>query len=579
MIFDKNDIRDSSIYYIVNNEEVREVQSDYLKTFFANSAAFPVKRNADPQSAKISVHPSEQPVPTTIESENRDLTHKSNVTASEVSDAPKASVVSIEQSDTVEAIVEQSETVEVKSTSLVRENSQSFVQPEKVSEVSTKVDHTEIINLMSSATEEQGHLDLLQTIECNDFVILKLLPLFTQQLSVGVLGSDQISNFKEIHHVSNKWMIVEVEKKLCIADIDVSVRHKLLKENTDRETDIIFAPHTALKRIISVSNKTERKAVPYAWYYFCHCIQMRYRETNRKIVTYDEASALCHNCRILPDDLKKVLNFLNESGLLVYYEDILPAQIFEDISVLVTILKSVLTNKNVHDTVVKEDHFQQVEDVYVNAIFTHVDAIELFKGLCLLLQIEGRSFLIPYLKEYSLNRKDFNQYCEQTSNNSFLCIQYSMTTSVFGFLVCFIASNHNSILWPWKLHVNKDTGDPTCLFKNCAQYTLPGYDCKITLFNSDSFVEVHVEYSDGPPPLDGIRRAVITGLERAHNIFHLAETFRYETGFKCSCGFLDREHVAIFSENKQLLVCSEDPQVTFKLSSLQNIWINNSNLN
>ena len=574
MIFDKNDIRDSSIYNIVDNEEVREMQSDCLKAFFANNAAFPVKLSADPQSAKISVHPSEQPVPTTIESENKDLTHKSNVnTVSEVADTLEASVVNNKQSKIVEKNVEQS-----RSTPPVRDKSQSSVQSKIVSEISMKVDHTEIVNLMPSATEEQGYLDLLQTVECNDFVTLKLLPLFTQQLSVGVLSSDQLSNFKEIHHVSKTWIIVEVDTKLHFADIEVPIRHKLLKENTDRETDIFFSPHTALKRIINLSNKTERKAVPYAWYYLCHRIQIRYRESNRKIVSYDEALALCHHCRISPADLKKVLNFLNEIGLLVYYEDILPAQIFENISVLVTVLKSILRIKDVHSTIVREEHFQQVEDIYVNGVFTPVDAIELFKGLCLLLQLEGQLFSIPYLNEHSLNRKDLNQYREQTSYNPFLCIRYSMTTSMFGFLVCFVASSHNSILWPWKLHINKATGNPTCLFKNCAQYTLPGYDCKITLFNSDSFLEVCVEYSDSQPPLSEIGRAVITGLERAHNTFHLAETFSYETCFYCTCGSLDREHLAVFSEEKQLVICSEDSKATFKLSSLQSNWTEYSKL-
>ena len=565
MIFDKNSIQDTSMYYIVNNEEVGEVQFDYLQNFVANYAAFPVKPSPHPKSAKNSVPP------INTESENNHLTHKSNVTVSAEADTPEDSTETSGQTDTNEAVDKKSETAEEKSTLLVKDMSQSFVQSEKVSEVSIKLDHTEVMNLMPSATEGQGHLDLLQTIECNDFVILKLLPLFCHKLTVGVLDSNQIKVLKEIHHVSDKWMVIEGDE-FHLADIEVSIRHKLLKENTDHETDILFAPHTALKRIINLSNKTERKAVPYAWYYLCHCIQKRFRETNRKVLTYGEVSALCHHCRISLADLKKVLIFFNSSGLLVYYEHILPDQIFEDILVLVNILKSVLRNK-LQDAIACEDYFRQVEDVYDEGVFTHVDAIVLFKGLCLLLQIAQQSFSIPYLNEHSLNRKDISQYCKQTS---VLYIQYSMTTNVFGFLVCFVASNHNSILWPWKLHTDKATGNPTCLFKNCAQYFLPGYGCKITLFNSDSVLEVCVDYSDSQPPLSDIRKAVITGLERAHNTFHLTQTFNYETGFNCTCGTLDREHLAMFSEQKQLVVCSESSKLNFNLSSLQRNWIDNS---
>ena len=564
---------------------MRRLQPDYLESFFADSAAFPVLSTAS-SSHEENNSPIEQPAAVSVNEDNS--TSLSIPEASSViTAAPETSfsdVSSTTSSPIAKSNMETSNLDEnIKKQTVMRSSGKGEITtefPEQMQNANKTWEnvHTGILGRMCAASEEQRSLVLLQTVECSEVTISKLLPLFAHQICVGVVGTDQIGILKKIHHVSNKWMIVEVEndqtRDADITDITDTVKHKLLTESID--TDVLFASCTALKKIVKLSSKALRKVVPYAWYYFCYLIQKQFQETNRKVLSYSEVSALCHDCCVSVDDLKKVLKHLHESGLLVYYGDVLPNQIFEDISVPLSIFRSVLMNlAQANDTyIANKDYFRQVDNVYVDGVFTHLDAVKLFEGLCLFFQMEVNSFCIPYANENFLNRKNLGYYI-QTPNLPSLFIQYNETAIEFGFLVCFLISNNSSDLWQWKLLTNK-VGKPTCVFKNCVQFMLPGYDCIITLFNSARFVEVHVEYSDSLPPLKAIRRAIFAGLERAHNMFCFAETFDYAFGFLCTCGCVSREHLAILSEEKELLICSENSEASFKLSSIN--WFDTGKL-
>ena len=595
---------DVSNWYIVDNYEIKNLQTTDSKSYLANSAAFPLKKSDEIANTL----PSEE-AETVFESENIKQAYKSSspeIAAgtpkrrssldipSEIEQLEPLQIENVPIEDWTQEHTDQSSTLEVaadvgtdqnilsdmeigQSESIQVDNTPTFdhwegKSPDSIEDIADTSKHVGILNLMCARSEEQRQLNLIHAIESDDGVLVKLLPLFSQPFSIGVVSTELIGMLNGIEHIPEKWMIIQMESDKTttseLPELSCLVKDKLVVENT--VSDIGVPAHAACKTILKIAGKAEKQAVPYAWYYLYHCIQDRFRETQRKVISYSEVSLLCHHCNIRVTDLNNILNFLHACGLLVYFEKILPNQIFDDITVLISILKSVL-----NDTVLTMDNFQKVETTCFGDNFTHANVVELFKGLFLICQMDKQSFLMPHVLESKLNRKDLSQFCKQTSDVPFLSIQYPTKDYEFAFLICFVVSNCNQNPWPWKLLIKQQS---SCIFKNCVQFLLPGYHCIVTLFASKSFIEVHVQCLDNKPPLTDIRIAIVTGLHMAHNSFCLTETFSCEVGFFCPCNFIEKEHLVVFSEKKQQWICSENSEAIIKITHSQQIWFDNGEL-
>ncbi len=436
------------------------------------------------------------------------------------------------------------------------------------------LDSSRIITLMQGGSGEVQSLHLLHAIESKDSLILSLLPLLTQQLlSFGILDvqftAEMLEKFPDI---SEKWVLIapSLMSKTSQSEIDLVEhsphRHKFA---SDYSGGVLISNQEEVLKVLGTLHSIKKEQIPYSWFYLWHSVKNTLQLKNSKVITLDTVH-FSNTCGIQSSQqLKDALACLHKSGLLIYFSDILPNVIFEDVSLLVSLLISLFQNIKCTGLLTDAD-FYDVRGVY-DIVFTYDNAIKLLKGLCLLSQLNSRQFLMPCVLTTSLSPQDLSNYCKETKD-SCLVVQHPMATKIFGFLICFVTSQESSDFWPWRIRTGLNKGDPVCIFTNCAQFSLPGYDCTITLFASNSCVKIYTEYKDYQPPLFLIKNAVVRGIEKACACYRYTsmESLTCDVGFNCVCGSTDIEHNMIWL--KQSLICSFNPEQTFKLSQSQQRW-------
>ncbi len=433
-----------------------------------------------------------------------------------------------------------------------------------------------IITLMQGASDDLQSLHLIHAIECKHSLVLSILPLLTPKvLSFGILDVQFTAEMLEtVMDISEKWILIapSLMSKTLNNEIDLvehsSHRHKFV---SDFSGTVLFSNQEEVLKVLGTLQSINKEQIPYSWFYLWNSVKNTLRLNNSKVITLDKVNKyITDTCGIESgQQLEDALTYLHKSGLLIYFRDILPNVIFEDVSLLVSLLISLFENIKYTGLLTDAD-FHDVRDVY-DSVFTYDNAIKLLKGLCLLSQMSSRQFLMPCVLTTSLSPQDLSNYCKQPTD-SCLLVQHPMATKVFGFLICFVTSQESSDFWPWKIHTNLNKGDPVCIFTNCAQFSLPGYECIITLFASNSCVKIYTEYTNYQPPLFLIKTAVIRGIEKACECYHYTsmESLACDVGFKCICSSTDIEHSMV--QFKQSWICSFNPEKTFKLSQSQQHW-------
>ena len=428
-----------------------------------------------------------------------------------------------------------------------------------------------VLKLMSEASEEMHSLQLIHAIECYNLKIIPVLPLILQcTITFGVGYTERAEILKTVQHLSKKWLIIKTEE----SNVEILKTFSSLK--TPFETDISFQPNFSTKDLALFSCETEEKAIPYAWYFFCHSIQTAFKETKRKVMSMDEVSDVSKRCHISMDEIPKVLSYLHKSGLLLYYSDILPNVIFESASLIIRILSSAILNSHSevvtnNDGIIRESSLSQVEDVFVEGLFTFRDVVKLLQNLSIIAPVGTQLFCMP-----TLLRKvpDAYENLLRTQGTVFpLHVKYPVAAGVFEYLLCYLTSEQNEELWPWKIHIDDRKRKPTCLHNNCAELALPGYECTITLLQSSDCIKVCVDFADSQPPFAKIRNSIIAGVKKANCSYNYPDT-EIKLGFSCACGSVDFEHTIILHKQDQLLKCSYDSSgQALPLSRIHKLWL------
>ncbi len=431
-----------------------------------------------------------------------------------------------------------------------------------------------IVTLMQGASDELQSLRLINAIECKHSLILSILPLLTPKLlSFGILDVQFTAEMLEkFPNISEKWIVIAPSlMKTSKNEIDLVEnsphRHKFASNFSG---GAFFSSQEEVLKVLWTLHSINKEQVPYSWFYLWNSVKNTLRLKNSKVITLDTVNHISDTCGIQPgQQLKDALAYLHKSDLLIYFRDILPNVIFEDVSLLMSLMISLLENIKCTGLLTDAD-FHAVQDVY-DSIFTYDNAIKLLKGLCILSQISSHQFLMPCVLTTLLSPQDLSNYCKEPKD-SCLVVQHLKAINVFGFLTCFVTSQDSSDFWPWKILTNPNTGDPVCMFTNCAQFSLPGYDCTITLFASNSCVQIYTEYKDYQPPLFLIKTTVIRGIKKACESYHYTsmESLACDVGFNCICGSQDNKHNMIWL--KQSLICCFNSEQTFKLSQSQQRW-------
>ena len=562
----------SSNFYLVDGEKIQTLEPENLDYFFACNAMVP-------QASSVREVINSQSFTQRIDEDNGQLfadklPSKEPETSSLTS--PKESsgqeVVHV-QSSNLQQNTSAHEELDVTSKDVISEPIVHSLMPKEANNDQSSMEDSDtsynVLKLMCNVSEEKQSLQLIHAIQCNDLNILPILPLIFHciiDFGVGYTMTESAEILEAVQHLSKKWLIIKTEEN------SVELSKAFSSHKTPFKTDISLQPEISTKDLALLSHKTEEKAIPYAWYFLCHSIRNAFKEIKRKVMSMDEVSEIAEKCHVSVDKLPNVLTYLHKTGLLLYYKDILPKVVFEDTSIIIEILISAMLNpynkvaiNHDIDVLVHESSFSQTDNVFVEDLFTSQDVIKLLQNLAIVFKIDTQLFCMPTLLTTVF---DFGKQ----GDISPLHVLYPTAPGLFGFLLCYLTSEQNEEPWPWKVRTDRGKREPTCLFKNCAEFTLPGYECTITLLQSSDSLKVYIKFVDGQLPLAKIGKSIIEGVKKANISYHYPDV-DIELGFDCHCGSADVvEHTMVYHKQDQHLKCAYNSNRVFPLSYNHKVW-------
>lgn len=607
-------------YYIIDsfkNKDLKLLRSEDLNAFFANYAASLSSESTD-TPLNTDTDESQKQAFTTHDADSLQASKESVVSGDNTHGVDPASAAP--DNTTSGDQTQQDEDTQVPRVKHTDGNHTHESEELDLDLLKTSADSNSILDLMLNSSGEEYQLELVHGINCTDLELLQVLPFFLCGVSLCVICMDlshspdkQVlikaqASAQQIYPFTGKHLlqhILPITQQLLVAGSDS--KQTLGSQETKQANSRILCslPKDKLilngkgeifpvdaysigeqnaacirERIVSLTELSEQNHVPFSWHLLGHKLKEYLADNNKKIISKMYFSDYAQKFDLSEDDLDAALKHLHELGLLFHYGDILPNVVFSDLTVFTD---TIITIKNrtrhsspsSHDAVIDVFDFQQVKNVYVRDLFTYKEAIKLFEELNIISKFgDDSTFIMPCLLKDVLSSENLMKHCKDDTSVAPLLIQCPIAHGLFSFVVSFLTSKQNKSPWPWMIAVKAHKNQPVCLYRNCAQFTLPGYNTVITLFElEDDLLQVRVEFSHEHPSLVPIRSAISDGLDRAYMALHCAGSLDYKFGFTCLCGSVSYHHI-MFNQKHEGWECSVEPAASTrsKLTASQQVW-------
>ena len=341
--------------------------------------------------------------------------------------------------------------------------------------------------------------------------------------------------------------------------------------------------------------------IPLRWYALELLFNQIAESHGRYVLSRDECFVVAQRLQFDEKSFEAALNYLDGLNIIYYYPKILPNVVFSDPQVLLDKLTELVKysyelkgDSDPNETKAYSGDCQQFRDHglvtrkflaceefrkhYVPELFTVNELIKLFKDLLILADFNESTYFMPCILE-NLSGEKLAQYrLPASSLPAPLAIHFPQgpRNGVFCLLMTFLRSSDNLFPYPWELL--KDGNTPSCLYRNCVEFMIPGYPSNIVLIDSFTFFEVHVKNirsslwpKIGPRLCDFIRKAVFAGLDKASTTLHYVEIKRKDA-FICPCGEGDI-HPAILGDGQSFWICNNNQLKSEELTENQLVWI------
>ena len=206
---------------------------------------------------------------------------------------------------------------------------------------------------------------------------------------------------------------------------------------------------------------------------------------------------------------------------------------------------------------------------YIPDFFTPADLIKLLKHLLIVAPLSDTEHFMPSLLQMITPEEVIEQLPLTSSSVVPLLVHFPggcTQNGVFCALVVHLISKYQ-----WQFALNSD-GTPVCISRSCIRFRLPDKPVYITLVDSFTFFELHVEEASGTLynkfcPL--IRQALFSGLKAA------AKSLRYNNStsvpaFRCKCS--SPPHAATPDDEKCYLICTRSTNIGL-LTKQHRMWL------
>ena len=351
-----------------------------------------------------------------------------------------------------------------------------------------------------------------------------------------------------------------------------------------------------VRSVISKESQSQKRRLPLHWMALEIILEEITRILKRGLLTKSECLEVARRLHLDESMLEAALTYLDELSLIFYYPEILPDLVFTDPQVLLDKVSELV--KCHHDRVMKgslagnaawQKFFNHalltVEFLeqkvfrkhYVPGLFDPKHLVTLFRKLLIFADFSEGKFFVPSLLRMLSNEDVCEWRLSVNSLVSPLVLHFPdgpPRRGIFCALVSFLTSPENHFPGPWKLTMPAKSVTPTCLHRNCIQFTIScvKIPCTVTLIDTLLHFEVHLKVKSKQAAgnlCSIVKQAIATGLRKA-NITLGYSNSAPSFAFICPCGAAELHHATI---GEGFWICSLDPGVGEEFSPGQLFWV------
>ena len=349
-------------------------------------------------------------------------------------------------------------------------------------------------------------------------------------------------------------------------------------------------------REVLFSDKSVKPAeIPSSWFAFEILLEEMARAHQRGVLSKDECiTAAIEKLHFEEAAVEAALQYLEKLSVLFYFPEILPEVVFADPQVIIDkvselVFKSAETDglskshalsgewKIFHEWGLVTVKFlsEEFTSHFVPGLFEVDDLVKLFKKLLIFATFSSTQLFVPALLHNMSNKEVYKHRVSSIPSLVLLFPGGGPRHGIFCALLCWLASSENDCPSPWSISTNADKS-PKCLYRNCVNFKFPKAGAVITLIDTYSHFEVHVNISSSriddlcPKILPKVRSAIFKGVRKAtSNIGY--ENSAPTAALVCPCG-VGEAHVAE-ADLEYGWTCMLDNDESGELTPHQRLWI------
>ena len=355
-----------------------------------------------------------------------------------------------------------------------------------------------------------------------------------------------------------------------------------------------------IRLLVMKDTSTKPAEIPLRWYALELLLEEMAHTLERGVLSWKEClAAASSKLHFDEESLRAALVFLDGLSVVFHYKNILPKVVFSNPQVVLDKASELVKAKydlqrrsadmctlitdewqRFHDSALVSLDFLSQEEFqkhYVAGLFSPADLIELFRKLFIFADFNDVEFFVPALLDVLEEDKIDSHRVSLSSLLPPLVVEFphkAPLLGVFCTLTCFLLSERNCFPAPWCLSTS-DVVKPTCLFRNCIQFTIPHYPGSVVMIESLNRFECHVSLPEvaydrySKSLCSFIMRALDKGLQEANTALGYSSS-QYSTTLLCPCGE-GRAHSATVGDG--YWICSASSERCGELTSNQKIWL------
>ena len=350
-----------------------------------------------------------------------------------------------------------------------------------------------------------------------------------------------------------------------------------------------------IREVLFSDESMKPAEIPSSWFAFEILLEEMAKAHQRGVLSKDECiTAAIEKLHFEEAAVEAALQYLEQLSVLFYFPEILPEVVFADPQVIIDkvselVFKSAETEglsksralsgewKDFHEWGLVTVKFLSKEFTshYVPGLFEVDDHVKLFKKLLIFATFSSTQLFVPSLLRNMSNEEVDKHRVSSIPSLVLLFPGGGPRHGIFCALLCWLASSDNDCPSPWLISTNANKS-PKCLYRNCVHFKYPKSGAVITLIDTYSHFEVHVNISSKrvddlcPRILPKVRSAIFKGVRKATlNIGY--ENSAPTAALVCPCG-VGEAHVAE-ADLELGWTCTLDDDESGELTPRQRLWI------